>query len=359
MRDAYATLWHSFSMYPWAGPLDASVALAGLLTACVRLGLPSAPAFGFDAPSASSGKTKAARVLCSLVDGRESAIVGYPSCSDDHEMNKVLVTKAMEGARSLLIDNVIGTFESAAFAAAMTTSTIEGRILGRSQMTGSLPCRMMTTITGNNLVLGSDCSQRVIIARIDARLERPHQRGFNFDPVDYAVENRCRIIVAGLTLLQGFVRAGMPRSSQKTSRFAEWDRLVRQCVLWLQAKLELDFADPLDAIERYRDNDPVLESHDWMLRGLEVVFSGSPFTAKDLIDWHEKMKLRLELINSNQRGLWEAIEGSSYGKGRPSTTTVGNMLRYRKDRIVNGRFLEAAGERHGGVKAWVVRVREA
>ena len=108
LRDAYDTLWHPFSMYPWAGPIDASVALAGLLTACVRLGLPSAPAFGFDAPSASSGKTKAARVLCSLVDGRESAIVGYPSCSNDQEMSKVLVTKAMEGARSLLIDNVIG-----------------------------------------------------------------------------------------------------------------------------------------------------------------------------------------------------------------------------------------------------------
>lgn len=355
LRDAYATLWHPFSMYPWADPIDASVALAGLLTACVRLGLSSAPAFGFDAPSASSGKTKAARVLCSLVDGRESAIVGYPSCSNDQEMSKMLVTKAMEGARSLLIDNVIGIFESAAFAAAMTTSTIEGRILGKSQMTGSLPCRMMTTITGNNLILGSDCSQRVIIARINARDERPHQRGFKFDPVDYAVENRCRIIVAGLTLLQGFVRAGMPRSSQKISRFAEWDRLVRQCVLWLQPKLGLDIADPLDAIERNRDSDPALESHDWMLRGLEAVFGGSSFTAKDLMDWHEMIKSRLGHIDANQRGLWDAIEGSANGKIRPTTLTVGNMLKFRKEKIVNTRFLECVGERHGGIKAWVVR----
>lgn len=267
----------------------------------------------------------------------------------------MLVTKAMEGARSLLIDNVIGIFESAAFAAAMTTSTIEGRILGKSQMTGSLPCRMMTTITGNNLILGSDCSQRVIIARINAGVERPHQRGFKFDPVDHAVENRCRIIVAGLTLLQGFVRAGMPRSSQKTSRFAEWDRLVRQCVLWLQPKLGLDIADPLDAIERNRDSDPALESHDWMLRGLECVFGGNSFTAKDLMDWHEMIKSRLGHIDANQRGLWDAIEGSANGKIRPTTLTVGNMLKFRKEKIVNTRFLECVGERHGGIKAWVVR----
>ena len=187
LMAAYKELMFPFSLYPWASSVDESVALSALLTACVRRGLETAPAFGFDAPTASSGKTKAARVVCSLVDGFESSVIGYSSCHSEEEMSKTLLTKAMEGAATIVIDNVVGKFENAAFAAAVTSPFIEGRILGKSSMSGKLPCRMMIAVTGNNMVLGSDASQRVLVARIDAKSEKPHERGFGFDPVAYAV----------------------------------------------------------------------------------------------------------------------------------------------------------------------------
>ena len=352
MKAAYKELMFPFSLYPWASSVDESVALCALLTACVRRGLETAPAFGFDAPTASSGKTKAATAVCSLVDGFESSIISYPSCRSEEEMSKMLLTKAMEGAATIVIDNVVGNFENAAFAAAVTSPFIEGRILGQSAMSGKLPCRMMIAVTGNNMVLGSDASQRLLVARIDAKSERPHERGFGFDPVAYAVENRNRIITAGLTLLQGFVKAGMPRRSSKVSRFSKWDRLVRQCVLWLGPTLDINVADPLDALDNYRGNDPEQEALGDLLRGWKAVRGDKETTAADLLSWVDGNGHNFNSLNRAERAFFDILFRTSHNKPRPTSSSIGTYVRYKVGKIVDGMRLEKVREARGGYSVW-------
>lgn len=353
LKAAYNTLWKPFSEFPWASQLDASVAFTSLLTAIVRRGMEIAPCFGFDAPSQASGKSIAAVTPGVLALGSNPGVTGYPSVKSDEEMGKLLLSKAMIGASAFVIDNVVGCFDSTALAAAVTSGCVDGRILGKSLMTGSTPLRMMTMLSGNNMILSADMSQRILVARIDAKEERPDKRGFAFEPVNYTLQHRPTLVVAGLTILQGFVKAGMPHLGAGTSRFAEWDRLVRQCVIWLGQTIDLPLSDPIDVIDRYREADPDQESFVSLLLGWKDIFGFDAVTVQDVLDWFDEHASDYRKLTQRQRSFWELImNAASKGTLRPTPNSVGMFLRFKKERVSQGMRLEKAGQAHGGVTKW-------
>jgi hypothetical protein len=68
----------------------ASVALAAVLTACVRRALPTALAFGISSPKASSGKTTIARVAAQISTGHRPAVMPYSG--DEQETRKAILS---------------------------------------------------------------------------------------------------------------------------------------------------------------------------------------------------------------------------------------------------------------------------
>ena len=84
--------------------------------------------------------------------------------------------------------NVVGTFDSAAMAAALTSGKFTDRVLGKLESI-SVPIRAIMLMTGNNLSLADDMVYRVLFCKIDPRTERPFVSQFHLDTLAYVESN--------------------------------------------------------------------------------------------------------------------------------------------------------------------------
>jgi hypothetical protein len=351
MRAAFKTLWSPYRDYKWAGPVDRGVVLAGLFTALTRRAFGIAPGFAFDAAMQSSGKTKAAQVLVALLTGRgDEGLIPFPGSVNEEEMSKVLLSVAMEGKSAVLLDNVAGTFESTVVAACMTGGSIEGRVLGASKMSGRMPFNSLMLLSGNNMTLGADAAQRFLVARIEPMTATPHLNTFPFDPVKLAEENRMEMVVAGLTLLRGFVAAGMPKLGAGCSRFAAWDRLVRQAVVWVSRELGMDFGDPLRALD-VNQSSPDQEDLLSLLHGWKQLFGFRAVTTAEVLSALEQQDSLAQKSPEISQLLNVVLNWGEYGR-LPSHRALGRQLGFRVGRIFDDLRLMRAGMMRGGYQTW-------
>ncbi|MBK6595405.1 MAG: hypothetical protein IPG23_23315, partial [Burkholderiales bacterium] len=66
-------------------------------------------------------------------------------------------------------------------------------------------------VSGNNLVLTGDTHRRILLARLDAQIETPFKREFEFDPLTEVCNNRQALVVAALTIVRAYIAAGRPK----------------------------------------------------------------------------------------------------------------------------------------------------
>lgn len=256
LRNAFDLLWYPFKDFPFDGDNSKSCMVAALLTAVVRPCLATAPGFGFDAPTAASGKTKLALCIAALATGNDEALLPPPT--DDEETRKKIATALANTKQVMIFDNVEAQLKSPAMAAFLTARTWSDRLLGGNTEIHASN-RVLTLITGNNLMPQGDIVRRMLIVRIDPQLEATQvwQREFELDPLDYVIRNRQRLVAAALTLLSGFVAAGMPRLLKgRLASFEEWDDQVRQCIIWLGQQGVGNLIDPVERLNSVAANDP-------------------------------------------------------------------------------------------------------
>jgi hypothetical protein len=358
-RRAVATLWRPFRDFPLDGPVSRSVVLAALLTAAVRPALPTAPAFAFDAPAAGSGKSLLASCLAEL-RGERAAVTAPPR--DDAEMGKFLVASLLAGAPVIVLDNWVSSIDGNAFpslCAAITGAEVYGRILGRSE-TVRLPNRALVALTGNNLTIAADMVRRVLVARLDAGVDRPELRRFDLDPAAYIRAHRGQMVSAALTVLRAYqvIRAtdnyvfGPPAEAAFGS-FETWDELVRQAVVWIgqperEGGLALPpgFADPAMSAATSAVADPTRNALAAMLGACRAKFGSGPFTAADL--------LRPDFDN-------EALEDARalVFDGRPmSGAAIGRWLSRNRGAVADGMRFDSELDSHTKMQRWRVVVRE-
>lgn len=352
-RRAVEVLWQPFIGFPFDGPVSRGVALAAILTAVVRPALPTAPAFGFDAPAAGTGKTLLARCLSEL-RGERAAPTSPPR--DDAEMSKFLLAALLGGAPVLILDNWVAVVDGNAFpalCAAITGDMIEGRILGRSE-NARLPNRLLVAITGNNLGVAADMVRRVLVARLDAKQDRPELRRFAFDPDIYVREHRTRLTVAALTALRAYrVNRAVdndfmgPPASDVLGSFEAWDSLVRQAVVWIgqpkeRGGLGLDFADPVASAAASAVSDPTRNALAAMLQACRAKYQGASFAAADII--------RTDFENE---ALEDAVSLAFDGR-HPGAVAVGHWLSRNRGAIADGLRFERERDAHTKVSRWRV-----
>lgn len=256
-RAALDRLWRPVRLFPTVDDLDRGVLLAALLTSVLRAALPTAPGFAFDAPTAGTGKTLLAQALGALGTGTAPAALP-PASNQDEEARKRLFAALRDGARVILWDNVREPLGNGAIDAFLTAPSFSDRILGKSE-TATLPNRALFLVTGNNLRLVGDTCRRVLPVRLDARIERPYARTFDFCPLATVTGDRLSLVADALTLVRAWIAAGRPRRGEgRTASFEIWDDLVRQPVCWVAtwADLAEGFADPLDAVTKTFELDP-------------------------------------------------------------------------------------------------------
>jgi hypothetical protein len=154
----------------------------------------------------------------------------------DEEFRKRLLTLLMAGEKICLFDNIVGTFDSPSFAAALTSGVYQDRILKTSRSPKVL-VRTLFLMTGNNLTLTGDMTRRVLRARLKPDDHDLTKREYSFDPVVKATVMRKQIVCSVLSLINHWKHCGQPRQSGTMPSFSEWDTLVRQPLAFIAAQL--------------------------------------------------------------------------------------------------------------------------
>ncbi len=339
VKVAVEALWHPFKDFPFIGPMDKAVMMCALLTAVVRPSIPTSPAFGFDAATVGSGKTLLSTCIGILATGQDVGV--YPPARDEDEIRKRLTSFLRTGGRVMIIDNMLGDFNSAAMASYLTSAIWRDRILGHSEQV-NLPNRSMVILNGNNLSIFGDMTRRVLTCRIDPEMELPIGREFDLEPSSYVRVNRHKLVAAALTIIRGFLVHGGPTNKTMPS-FPEWDVWVRQPVVWLnEAVCPDEFGDVIELVIENQANDATVDElgeilelwfeafGDTWVKVREVLMSGSAPNRSA----HNDLRSALRALKGN-------IE--------LSTRRLGKILMNRRGRIASGLRLECKkdGDKHG------------
>lgn len=353
---ALRTLWEPIKKFPFVGGVDRAVALAAMLSACVRPALPTCPGFGFDAPAAGTGKTLLAKVVGALGTGREPDILPPASDRDDNEARKRLFAALREGRSVILWDNVSGKLGFPALDAFLTAKDFSDRILGASRME-ALPNRALFLTTGNNLRIVGDTCRRILVSRLDARVEQPYARSFDFCPLSYTLKHRQKLVAAGLTVIRAWFVAGASQSAKgSTASFEDWDRLVRQPVVWIAQHVRdwLTLADPLEAVKQAYQGDEVTVKLEALCSAWYGVFGGNPATVSDV---EEKTRCVFGNEDTPEAVLRQAIgavAGLDGREDRINAKFLGNFIKINRERRTGLFYFEHCGITHGRARWRVV-----
>ena len=353
--EALGRLMRPFKDFPLASSIDWGVLLAALLTAPLRPVLPTAPAFGIDASVQASGKTLLAKCLSIIVTGQEPKIWPYVQGRDDEENRKRIFTALWGGDRAIVWDNLVGVFDSAALAAALTAETFTDRVLGRSE-SQTVPSKAMFMLTGNNMTLKGDMPRRVPICRIEPSTEMPFARQFDLDPEDYCKRHREEMVEAALTLVRGWLSqsssADGHRAPGRMGSFEVWDDLVRQTVAWVGRELKPgQYADPMEAMKDLQASDPEREALGVFLKAWFDCFGTKFVSSQEVLDAiNEFDNMDKSPVRDGLAAAFQELFGSHPG----SSKAVGKFLQFRKGRVVGGMKLVCRKDGKANTMKWAV-----
>jgi len=182
VRAALERLWLPFKDFPFCGPVDRGVFMAALLSAPIRVLLPTCPGFAFVASTAGSGKSFLARCISILAGCAVPSVM--TGVQDNDEMRKRLLAIGRRGAAAFTLDNINTAIGSDVLCACLTSEYLTERILGHSQ-DDLVRTSGLILMTGNNLRLKGDLCRRILVSRIEPGLETPWRRSFDLDPAAY------------------------------------------------------------------------------------------------------------------------------------------------------------------------------
>lgn len=352
--EALAALMKPFDKFPFASPLSRAAHLAAVITAAIRPILDRAPGFAYDAPVQGSGKTLLAKCVAVIGTGREPTVWPNTAGRDDEEMRKRLYAALRAGDQSIILDNIIGTFDSAAMAALLTSDHYRDRILGKS-VAMTIPNTTTVMLTGNNIALAGDMPRRILISRIDPNSEKPFEREFDFDPVTYCTKHRLPLVAAVLTLLRYYTTTcKTPPGKGQVGSFEMWDRWVRQPIIYINQALAPDqYGDVLDQLRSNQVTDPEQETWHEFLSAWYAEFGDMEKKASDILTYYKKYGDKY-----SEDPLIEAIATIPTGNRPLNAKRIGWFLRYRLGRIAGGLRLEK-GQEQDHTSTWrVVKVEK-
>ncbi len=233
-RDAADRLLGLVDQFPFATGADRSVFLAGLLTAIQRPAIDGpVPGVVFNGNKAGVGKGLLVDTIGLIAWGHSIPTRTYPA--DPIEAGKVKLSLAMSGISAVHFDNLPegGFFGNSELDSALTSTEVEGRILGQSRESGPLSLRPCWFISGNNVSPSKDAYRRWLPCNLQTDLESPHER----DDIKegnlrgHIRDNRLELLNDALVVLKAYAIAGRPKGRWATlGSFEDWDKAVRGAV---------------------------------------------------------------------------------------------------------------------------------
>jgi hypothetical protein len=337
-KDALERLLEPIAKFPFKSDVDKAVALSSMLTACVRRTLRAAPLHGYTAPVPGSGKSNLVDIASILATGQEAGVTAQGNTEEEFE--KRLSSALLEGAAIIAIDNCERPVGGAFLNQVCTQRTVKPRILGLSK-TPTVTANAFITATGNNLVFYGDMTRRALLCRLDAGVERPELREFDFDPIETTKRYRPEYVAAALTILRAFYIAGRPQQATPLGSFTEWSSVVRDALIWLGCD------DPVDSMEIIRSKDPARNALQAVITQWLKAFSTDIVSVAKLIEKAEgtpetKDKVFGSVIEPGAPAdpeLKEALIEVAGSGGKISGKRLAGWLGRNQDKIVNGHLI--------------------
>lgn len=256
--------------FPFVEPVHRSAWLAALLTPIARWAFRGqSPLFFADANQSGSGKGLLLKVIGWLMLGKEIEVVSQTD--DESEERKRITSKLLGGSRLVQIDNIVRPFGSAPLDALLTTGVWAERLLGTND-SPALESHITWYASANNAgFLRDDTRRRTCMVRVSTSEERPEERtGFRIPELQLHIrEHRAELFAAALTVLRGWLRAGLKARELEGwggawGSFDDWDRVVRGAVVY--AGLE----DPIGAKATVTDSEATSGGLADLVGGLEA-----------------------------------------------------------------------------------------
>ncbi|WP_224240202.1 bifunctional DNA primase/polymerase [Hyalangium gracile] len=338
--------------FPFADDASRSVGLSGLITPVVRGAFSVAPAHAATASTPGTGKSFLWDTSAAICIGQPMPVMAAGQTEEESE--KRLGAAVITGQPVIALDNVNGGIGGDAFCQIIERPVVDVRILGRSEL-ARVESRSTVFLTGNNLQILGDATRRVLLARLEANMERPELRQFKSNPVEKVLADRGRYVAAALTIVRAYVAAGKLGLAPRLGSFEGWSDTVRGALIWLGC------ADPAATMETARAEDPLMVLLRATLSSWAAHIGTGRSTARTAA---EVLRIAegLETVEQFRRpetaepfqALREAVLGVASNRGRPDARTFGKWLARNKGRIVAGLRLQGEADSHGHASKWWV-----
>jgi hypothetical protein len=337
VQVALKTLRDLLSGFPFEKPADEAVALSGIITTLCRSAMSVAPLHAIRAYTPGTGKSHLVDVATAISTGRQCPVI-TPGKSEE-EMEKRLGALLRDASPVVSLDNVTSDLGGDLLCQITERPVVRVRILGKSNAP-EFECRSTLFATGNNLVLVGDMTRRTLLCTLDAVLEQPEKRKFDFDPIERVLLARGTYVAAILTIVRAYFAAGTPRVCSPLGSYDEWSTWVRSPLVWL------GLPDPVESMETARAEDPGLaDIRELFAHWREELGLGSVYTASQIIKHvsDRDSTMEFQALEFRELLLRRAGQGNEVSSRR-----FGRWLTQIKGRVVDGCRLEVRpDDKHG------------
>lgn len=320
-----------FRGFPFVEAVDSAVAISAILTGMISFTLSAKPAVGVNSYVAGTGKTKLVNTISIIATGAPLPQINAAKASAETE--KRIDALLLEGNAAIGLDNISSSFGDDKLCTSVTSSRVKVRPLGSSNtVTVRSP---LVFLNGNNLQPKGDFCRRMLCSVLDAQVDDPTTRVFDFNAEAEAATNRPALVVAALTILRAYEVAGRPESGlAPVGSFEEWSRRVRDALVWLGEP------DVASTIKEVREGDPERKVLQAMLIGWHNVIGSKKIRASDAIAEAQ----RAVASDPNDEKAADLLEAMESVAGEPdrsiSSIRLGTYLSRHARRNVAGRWIQ-------------------
>jgi putative DNA primase/helicase len=276
-KRALQLLKKLLSGFPFVGTVDQSVALAAIHSAVLRGAFDLLPLLAVLAHDSGTGKSFLVDLVAVLVTGRPCPVITGSKSAE--EMEKRLSSVLLEGSLMNSLDNLSHDIEGDLLAQMVTQTVIKVRILGKSEL-AECENRGMLLATGNNVRVVGDMIRRTLVSWLDAKVERPETRKFEFDPIKRVLDSRGAYLAAIFTIARAYlVATSKVTNVQPLVGFEGWCKVVREPLIWLGEP------DPVASMEAAREADPErVAAHELVRRWSKAIGTGKAISVRAMIE---------------------------------------------------------------------------
>lgn len=297
--------------FPFASEADHTAAIGVALTPVLREMIDGpVPLTGVEASVRGAGKGKLVTALLTPALGpRGWTVAALPR--EEEELRKALTAYLTERRAAIVFDNVCHAVRSAVLAKALTDTTWDDRLLGRSESVRA-PVRCTWVLTANNPSYSDEIARRMVPIRLVPQTDRPElRRVFRHPELEpWIAAHRPDLLWSLAVFVRAWQSAGCPPGPVLGS-YEAWSRVIGGV---LQVAGYRDFLANREGI--LAEADPDTATWSAFLAGW----------------WEERQGKLVSVLNllplAQAHGVW--VNGD---KDLAQTTSLGMALGSRRDRF--------------------------